>query len=295
MALEQRLKQVPASFWRWLGVSAAVAALYWQPLWDTALLTLEQDPHHSHIGLIPLIFLYLLWTQKEALASVPRVRISLAAFPALAAVLFAALAFRSPAQLPDTAALTLWMASFVAAYWAGFIYALGWQAARKVLFPLGFLLLIIPPPIALLESVTDSLLWGSAWITDWMFKLVGTPVFREGYTFRLPGVAIEIAEQCSGIRSTLALVITGLLAGYFMLKRPWSRFVLILLLFPMSVLKNGIRIVTLTLLSIHVDPGFLDGDLHHDGGIVFFLIALVIMAVIIKGLQVVERRLAPEG
>jgi exosortase/archaeosortase family protein len=42
-------------------------------------------------------------------------------------------------------------------------------------------------------------------------------------------------------------------------------------------LKNAIRIVTLSLLTIHADRGFLDGSLHHDGGVVFFLLSLVIL------------------
>jgi exosortase len=271
-------------------MSLVVAVLFWRPLLDTALLTLQQDPHHSHIGLIPLIFLYLLWTQKGNLATAPRDGTSRAAIPAIVAILIAGLAFRSFGQVSTGLELTIWMAAFVAAYWAGFIFALGWQAAEKVLFPLAFLLFMIPPPAWLLEAVTDSLLWGTAWVTDWMFSLAGTPVFRQAYTFYLPGVAIEIAEQCSGIRSTLALVITGLIAGYFLLRSPWSRLVLILLLFPLSVFKNGLRIVTLTLLSIHVDPGFLDGDLHHEGGIVFFLITLAIMGLMIKGLRYAENR-----
>jgi hypothetical protein len=49
----------------------------------------------------------------------------------------------------------------------------------------------------------------------------------------------------------------------------------------MAILKNAIRIVALTLLSIHVDPGFLTGQLHHEGGIVFFLLALALMTPIL--------------
>jgi hypothetical protein len=35
----------------------------------------------------------------------------------------------------------------------------------------------------------------------------------------------------------------------------------------MMVLKNGIRIATLTLLAMYVDPSFLAGRLHHEGGL----------------------------
>ena len=42
----------------------------------------------------------------------------------------------------------------------------------------------------------------------------------------------------------------------------------------MMIIKNGIRIATLTLLGNYVDPDFLYGKLHRRGGIVFFLIGL---------------------
>jgi exosortase/archaeosortase family protein len=53
----------------------------------------------------------------------------------------------------------------------------------------------------------------------------------------------------------------------------------------MMILKNGIRIATLTLLAMYVDPGFLYGRLHHQGGIVFFLIGLVLLLPVLLFLQ----------
>ena len=55
--------------------------------------------------------------------------------------------------------------------------------------------------------------------------------------------------------------------------------------FPLAVVKNGIRITTLTLLSVYVDPGFLTGRLHHEGGFVFFFLALAILAPVLLLLQ----------
>jgi len=43
------------------------------------------------------------------------------------------------------------------------------------------------------------------------------------------------------------------------------------------ILKNGIRIVTLTVLAIHVDPAFLHGSLHRQGGVFFFLLGLLLL------------------
>jgi exosortase/archaeosortase family protein len=49
----------------------------------------------------------------------------------------------------------------------------------------------------------------------------------------------------------------------------------IILAVPLSVAKNGLRIFTIAMLGTRVDPGYLTGRLHHQGGIVFFAIILV--------------------
>ena len=283
--------------WRWFVLSTLVALVFVRPLIDLALLTLDRDPHYSHIGLIPLIFLYLIWTERKQVFSSNREKTWVAAFPAAAAILLAAAGIATAGGLDGYDHLSFMVGAFVAAYWAAFSLALGWDGVRRSSFALLFLLFMIPFPTPILDGIVRLLLWGSAWTTDWMFKLTGTPVFREGYTFSLPGLTIMIADECSGIRSTLALVITGLLAGHFLLRRWWSMTILVLALFPLSVFKNGLRIVSLSLLSIHVDPGFISGDLHHEGGIVWFLITLGIMALMIKGLSAWERRRAasPSG
>jgi exosortase/archaeosortase family protein len=51
------------------------------------------------------------------------------------------------------------------------------------------------------------------------------------------------------------------------------------------VVKNGVRIATLTILAQYVDPGFLYGRLHHEGGVVFFLLGLVLLLPILWLLQ----------
>jgi exosortase/archaeosortase family protein len=84
---------------------------------------------------------------------------------------------------------------------------------------------------------------------------------------------------------------TALLVGYFCLRSPWKRALLVLAIVPVTILKNGIRIVTLSLLSIHVDRSFLDGRLHHDGGIVFFLLSLAVLHPLFLLLRNSEARL----
>jgi exosortase len=128
-----------------------------------------------------------------------------------------------------------------------------------------------------LDRTIYALQQGSTDIAYLAFRAVGTPVLRNGFQLSVPGVTIEVAKECSSIRSSIALFITCLLAAHLYLRTTWKMALLALLSLPLSIVKNGIRITTLTLLSLYVDPGFLSGKLHHEGGFVFFLVSLLIL------------------
>jgi hypothetical protein len=58
---------------------------------------------------------------------------------------------------------------------------------------------------------------------------------------------------------------------------------------PLALLKNALRIVVITLLGIYVDRGFLTGQLHRNGGIVFFLLSVSLLVIELRLLQRCER------
>ena len=136
----------------------------------------------------------------------------------------------------------------------------------------------MPVPGILLNGAIGLLKRGSTEMVAALFTLTGTVYHREGFVFSLPTVVIEVADECSGIRSSLALVMTVLLAGHMFLTSAWKKALLAVAVIPLTIVKNGIRIVSLTLLALHVDPSFLNGQLHHEGGIVFFLLTLALVA-----------------
>src|SRR5262249_55035585 len=112
----------------------------------------------------------------------------------------------------------------------------------------------------------------------------------DGFFFTLPGLAIEVAEECSGIRSSLALLITGILAGNMLLRAPWTRTALLVAIVPIAIVKNAVRIVVLSLLSIYVDMGFIPGRLHQFGGIPLFFGTLLVVGGVVWLLQRLEAR-----
>jgi exosortase len=170
--------------------------------------------------------------------------------------------------------------------WIGaFLLLFGWRALRAARFAVAFLVFTIPIPPVLIDGATELLKRGSADAVAALFTLTGTPYHREGFVFTLPRLMIEVADACSGIRSSIALILTTLLAGHMYLKSSWIKVLLVVAVLPVAILKNGLRIVSLSLLSIYVDPSFLAGRLHTDGGIVFFLLALALLLPVLTVLR----------
>lgn len=160
---------------------------------------------------------------------------------------------------------------------SGFIFLFGDRAAWASRFPFAFLLFAVPLPDFLLKRVVYWLQSGSAAVAELFFDMSGFPVLREGFVFRLPRISIEVAQECSGIRSSIALLILAVLVSHFSFRSFWKQTVFVGAGLVMMIVKNGIRIATLTLLANYVNPDFLYGKLHHRGGIVFFLIGLALL------------------
>ena len=245
---------------------------------------------YSHIPLIPLISLcILIFSRKRILADLSwgwR-----GGFVLLALGLGMLLSANRIVGPNKNDYLSMVMSGAVLWFIGGFVLAYGGKAFKEAMFPLLFLSFVIPIPTFLLDPFVDLLLIGSAYSTEFIFSLTGVPVHRDGFTFALPGITIEVAQECSGIRSSIALIITSVLAGYLFLKKGWARVILVLSFFPITVFKNAMRIVTLSLLASYVDTRFITGSwLHKSGGIPFFAVGLALIAPVLWGLMKVERK-----
>jgi exosortase len=177
--------------------------------------------------------------------------------------------------------------------WCGlFVVWFGPQAARMALLPLCLLLFMVPAPERVLNIAIQFLQDGSTVLSYELFRLLGVPALRVGTVISIPGLTVQVAPECSGIRSSISLLILTLAVGNLYLRLGWSKLLLVFTLLPLVVVKNAIRIVTLSLLASYVNPSFLNGPLHRRGGIFIFLIALAMLLPIITAMRWLERRVA---
>jgi exosortase len=267
----------------------ASVGLFWKFLASLVEYSLHNESS-SHVILIPFVSAYLLYMQRKRIFSSVRPSIAIGVGVILFGVALFSIVFWNIVSLEGNDPLSLATLAFVFVCAGGFLVSYGIASARAACFPLLFLLLMVPLPDAALAWTIHALQQGSTDLTCFLFKLIGVPFLRQGFVIALPGVTIEVAAECSGIRSSVALLITCLLVAHLYLRTPWKIALFLLLVLPLTVVKNAVRIVTLTMLSLHVDPSFLHGRLHHQGGIVFFLLGLLILLPVFLALEKSERK-----
>ncbi|MBX3300775.1 MAG: exosortase [Nitrospira sp.] len=236
----------------------------------------EYAQHYSHLILIPFLCVYLLYLQRAAIFAT--VEWSPFLGPILM-VIGGAVSFS--AKEPISEALDNFsptIISFVMVCWGAFLFCYGTQAFRAASFGLGLMIFIVPFPSFVLDAIVGFLQRSSADAVELLFSALSTPVIREGFIFKLSNFTIFIAEECSGIRSFLALGIISLVAGYWFLTSMWARVALVTVIIPLAIIKNAFRIVGLTLLANYVDPTYItDSALHRTGGIPLFLLSLAVL------------------
>ena len=241
--------------------------------------------YSSQTVLIPLLTAYVLWNERERIFAIQESAawkgVQFAGCSAIVGLVAWHFQRSGSAYLfcvtSLLAAFLLLVASFTSLY--------GWRALHRAVFPFCLLLLAIPLPDSVVQGIISTLQAQSTWLSATLFSLIGIPVYQHGFLLTVPGVTIEVARECSGINSSIGLVLTMLLVARQSLNSNWRRAVLVLATIPLSILKNAIRITTLTVLALRVDPGFLTGRLHHQGGFVFYLIAMALMYPIWKMLK----------
>ncbi|MGA9670822.1 MAG: exosortase/archaeosortase family protein [Terracidiphilus sp.] len=252
------------------------ALVEWRALVGTFALSLSND-EYTHILLILPISVALIFLEWRSLRITVSLSAGIGSALLVAAVLIACSTLGVSARLSSDVQLSISMFALVLSWIGAFVFCFGYRAARSVGFPLCFLFGLVPFPQFVLNVVVGFLQLCSAWIAHMLFAVFNVPVAQDGVVLVIPGLALQVAQECSSIRSSSMLLVTTMVLAQLLLRSPWRRAIVIGLAIPLSVAKNGLRIFTIAMLGTRVDPEYLTGKLHRQGGIVFFGIALIVV------------------
>jgi exosortase C (VPDSG-CTERM-specific) len=249
-----------------------------RPLYHLWRYSIHND-FFSYIPLIPVISLYLIWLKRPDLpgqTGMSRKWGGVAALGGLALLMTCEWAMHSGwrPQLEDY--LTLTISSFLLLVVAGCLAFFGHAMTRVIVFPIAFLAFMVPMPSPMLDWVTSFFQQTSAFTAWGMLSAAGMTAFLDHLSLYLPGIPpIIVAPECSGIHSTMVLLITAMLAGHLFLRSGWKRALLVVAVIPLAILRNGFRIFVISELCVHKGFYMINSPIHRRGGPVFFVLSLI--------------------
>lgn len=283
-SFSQRARVFPS---RWFfGCVVPVAIAHWSFIYSLIARAIGDD-RLSHMLALPIVFVILLWIESDGPETASGAcSIWLRLFTGLGVLsgLFGPAVFYGPLDM------ALHYAVIVATVSGGFACAYGWESLRRKSFIFLILAAAVPPPEALLREFEISLQRWSADGAEIVFGFIGVSYIRSAMVFSLPGLDIEVARECSGIRSAIAIQAAVLVGSRVAVGSTVSRVMLWLCAIPVAITKNALRIATLAILGSSVSPDVLVGPLHRYGGPIFTVAAALLFVPIVFVLRRTERR-----
>jgi exosortase len=157
------------------------------------------------------------------------------------------------------------------------LFVFGTVHARILMFPIGFLLLMIPLPTIVFNEIAFPLQLVASRFGELALNLFRIPVFREGNVIVLANTTLEVAEACSGIRSLITLLTLAIVLGYFTDSRLWVRVAIAIATIPVAIVANGLRVAGTGVAAHFIGPDAAGGFLHTFSGWMMFVLALALL------------------
>ncbi|MGH9601613.1 MAG: exosortase A [Terriglobales bacterium] len=254
----QGIALLPLIAWLYAGVIPHLVSDWWN------------NPDFSHGFLVPLFSLFLVWQDRKRLSELP-LRPSWWGLAVMAGAMMQLIVGTLGAEFfLSRSSLILLVAGMV-------IFFLGWGYFRALLFPLGFLFLMIPIPAILFNQITIPLQFLASTMASSLVAEVGVPVLRQGNIIQLPGMTLEVAEACSGIRSLMSLTTVAVIYAYFLETKLLPRVLLSVSAVPIAVIANGLRVTGTALLAFYWDKEAAEGFFHNFSGWLIFVLSLLML------------------
>lgn len=258
-------------------LAVLVTLFYW--LFSDHLVRLYEfwkTPDWSHGFVIPLFSLYVIHTRRRELSE-GRHEGSLWGVPVLILSVAGYIwCIANRIGYPQTLAMVPAIAGLI-------LLMRGWRTLRLLLFPLGMLVLAMPPPMRRYLAMTQPLQQLVARISA--FVLNAFPgvdeVSRQGFHISYYMTngrhnAFAVANACSGMRSLMAFIFLGLAIAYFAPRPTWQRIVLVALVLPVAVFCNFVRVVVTGAFQMYGHEELASGTAHSLLGFGLFGLGLAI-------------------
>ena len=155
------------------------------------------------------------------------------------------------------------------------IYLYGMKTAKSLSFPIFYLLLLVPPPFGVLDSITLPMRHGTSVAAEAILRFLNYPITREGLLLTIGYHDIFMGAPCSGFRSLITMFSLVLVYVYISKGSLSKKLILTSLIVPMALLGNLVRVITLCLITFYFGEEAGQGFFHNFSGIVIFIITIL--------------------
>jgi len=155
------------------------------------------------------------------------------------------------------------------------LYLYGKEIAKKLSFPVLYLLLLVPPPFGILDSITLPMRHGISALTEKILFFAGYPITRNGLLLTIGYNDIFMGAPCSGFRSLITMFSLVFVYVYIINGNMAKKMTLTAFIIPFALLGNLIRVITLCLITFYFGEEVGQGFFHNFSGIVIFIITIL--------------------
>jgi exosortase len=244
--------------------------------------------NQEHSKMVFPIFLFLIWYHREALIKAPKEASNWGILLLAVGVLLFVVGVRAIQPRLSLAALPLLFSGAVLFIW-------GKKVARILAFPSAFLVFLVP--LAAIEQTSFRLQFMITGIVEKLSAILGIEVYSVGTTLRAVDGSwgFDISEGCSGIRSLIAMVMITAIYVHIVEKQMWKKVTIFSLSVMFAIVGNAGRIFTIIIIAKLGFPEFAGGLYHDYSGFIFFPIALGVMVLTSKMLNLRPGQIAAKA
>ena len=221
---------------------------------------------YTHAYFILPISLWLIFQKREEL--VPRAGTS------VPAVFLFAVGMICCVFAAMNAFMFLESIAFVLVFSAVMMVRLDTASVKKILFPLGYLWFLVPPPSLVIDMITFPLKAISTAGSYQLLKIAHIPVEVEGAILKVGNYELFVADACSGFRSMTTLLALGAIFAYFQKTTTARRWIIFASVVPLGIAANIFRIFLTGCIAYLIGMKYAEGFFHEFSGAVLFVVAV---------------------
>ncbi|MBU0993949.1 MAG: exosortase [Proteobacteria bacterium] len=262
-----------------LGFLLSIFIIAYFPVLKSLILFWNSSDDYSHGFFIIPISCYIVWQKKDALKKIP----ASSSFSGLVIVVVSLLIYVLATYAEISTVKSLSIVPFLG---GSILYLFGFRMLKAVMFPILFLLFMIPVPGQIYSSLTIPLQLFVSKISVGISSMLGIPIYRDGNVIHLPDHTLQVVQACSGLRSLMSLLTLSAVFGYFTLKSNILRSILFATAIPTAICVNIVRVFMMTAAFYYFQYDLTEGTVHTAFGMIIFILALAIIVLIGKILSI---------